>query len=69
MRQVNEEMFLVGDAPVLLGNDTIHKVIGLCNEGCNLVNEKNVKKLVEANLKTKSDRRNMRLVLIKDTSI
>ena len=47
----------------------IHKVTGLCNEGSNPVNEKNVKKLVETNLKTKSDGRNMRIDLIAETDV
>ena len=48
-------MFWVGETPIQIDNEMIHKVTRLRNEGCNLVNEKNVKKLVEGNLKTKSD--------------
>ena len=48
----------------MIDNELIHKLTSLSNEGCNLVNEKNVKKLVDTNLKIEFDRRNMRLDLI-----
>lgn len=57
-------MFWVGDTLVLIGNDIIHRLTSLCNEGCNLVSEKNVKRFIEKNLKSKSDGRNMKIDLI-----
>lgn len=47
----------------------IHRLTRLSNEGINLVNEKNVKKMVETNLKTKSNGRNIRINLIKDDDV
>ena len=52
---MNEEIFWVGDTLVQIDNEIIHKVIGLFNEGCNPMNEKNVKKFFEENMKIKSD--------------
>ena len=46
---------------VAIDNDLFHKVTGLSNEGYNLVNEKNVRKMVETNLNTRFDGRNMKV--------
>ena len=64
LRRIHEDMFWVRDIPVMIDNKLIHKFSSLSNEGCNIVNEKNVKKLVETNQKTKFDGRNMKLDLI-----
>ena len=53
----------------MTNNNMIHKFIGLCNEGSNIVNIKNVKKLVETNWETKSDGRNMKLDMIKEVDV
>lgn len=50
-------------------NDMIHKLTGLSNEGSNLVNIKNVNKLVETNLKIISKGRNMKLDMIKECDV
>ena len=62
-------MFWGGDVLVTIDNDLIHKVTSLTNEGCNLVNDKNMRKFVETNLKTKFDDKNMRVDLIRDIGI
>lgn len=54
-------MFWLGDAHVTIDNDLIHKVTGLSNEGCNPINDTNVRKLVEKNLFTRFDGRNMKV--------
>lgn len=54
-------MLWVGDILVIIDNNVIHKLTGLRNEEKKLVNENNIKKLVETNLKRKSDGRNMRI--------
>lgn len=41
---IHERMFWVGDVPVMIDNDMIHRLTGSCNEGRNPVNEKNVNK-------------------------
>lgn len=51
LSQVHEEIFWVGDSPILIDNELIHKVK---NEGFNPINEKNMKELVEETLKTNS---------------
>ena len=45
--RIDEDMFWVGDIPFIIDDEMIHKLTSLSNEGCNLVNEKNIKKLVE----------------------
>ena len=50
---IHKGMFWVGDVPVMIDNDMIHRLTGSSNEGRNPINEKNVKKMVETNLKTK----------------
>lgn len=59
LRIFHEGIFWVADIPIMIDNNMIQKLTGHSNEGFNLVNEKNVKQLVEPNLKTKSDGRNM----------
>lgn len=64
LSRIHEGMFWVGDILVMIDNDMIHRITSLCNEGCNLVSEKNAKKMVETSLKSKFDGRNMRIDLI-----
>ena len=69
LSRVHKEIFWVGDIPIIIDNDLIHKVIGLRNEVCNLVRDINAKKVVETNMKTKFDGNNMKVDLIKDTGV
>ena len=46
---------------IAIDNEIIHKVIGLSNERCNPINEKDVRKMVEKNLNTRFDQRNLRV--------
>ena len=59
----------MGDAQVLIDNDLIHQVTRQYNEGCNLVKIKNVRKMVETNLNTRFDRRNMKVNSIQDDGV
>ena len=43
--------------------------MALSNEGCNHVNKKNVKKIVETNLKTKFNGRNMKVEPIQNKGV
>ena len=49
---VHDNFLWLGDSIICIDNDLIHKVTGLRNEGSNLVNIKNVCKLVETNINT-----------------
>ena len=53
----------------MIDNDMIHRLTWLLNGGINTVNKKNANKLVETNLKNKSNGRNMRLDMINETSV
>lgn len=59
----------VGDVPVVIENEMIHKLTSLRNEGSNPIHTKNVKKVVESNLKIKSDGRNMKVDMIEQVDI
>ena len=59
----------MGDSIIFIENDLIHKVKGLSNEGSNLVNIKNVCKIVEANINTYFDDRNMKVNTIQDDGV
>ena len=61
---IHKGMFRVGNVLIMFENDMINMLISLCHDGRNLISEKNVKKLVYANLKTKLDGKNMRIELI-----
>ena len=52
-----------------IDNDLIHKVTSLSNVGSNLVNIKNVRKIVETNLNTCFDGRNMKVNSIQDDGV
>ena len=61
MRRVHDDFLCMEDSIICIDNDLIHKVVGLRNEGSNLVNIKNVGKLVEKNLNTYFDVRKMKV--------
>ena len=67
--RVHDDFLWLGDYIICIDNDLIHKVIGLRNEGSNLVNIKNVRKLVEANINTYFDGRSMKLNSIQDDGV
>lgn len=69
LSKVHDEMFWIGDAQVAIDNDLIHKVIGLSNEGHNPINYRNVRKLVETNLFTRFDGRNIKVDTIQDKGV
>ena len=60
LSRVHNDMLWLGDTQTIIENDLIHKVIGLSNEGCNPINEKNVRKKLEINLHTRFEGRNMK---------
>ena len=53
----------------MIDDDLIHKVTRLSNEGCNPMNEKNVRKMVQTNLFTRFDGRNMKVNTIQDKGV
>ena len=59
----------LGDSIICIDNDLIHKVTGLSNEGSNPVNIKNVHKILDANLNTYFDGRNMKFNTIQDDEV
>ena len=69
LSRIHDDLLWLGDAKVLIKNDLIHQVIELSNEGCNLVNIKNVSKMVETNLNTRFDGRNMKVNSIQDDGV
>ena len=54
---------------VCIDNDLIHKVTGLPNKGSNPVNSRHAHKLVETNLNTYFDRKNMKVNTIQDEGV
>ena len=62
-------MFWLGDAQVEIGNGLIYKVTRLTNEGCNPVNNNNLRKMVETNIKTTFDGRNMKVEPIQEKGV
>ena len=69
LSRVHDDFLWLGDSIICIDNDLIHKVTGLSNQGNNLVNTKNVHKLVEANLNTYFDGRNMKVNSIQDDGV
>ena len=61
LSRIHDDMFWLGDAQIVIDIDLIHKVTRFNNERCNHVNEKSIRKIVEKNLKTKFDGRNMKV--------
>ena len=60
-------MFWIGDVLVTIDNGLVHKVTNLRNEQSNL--GRNVRKLVETNLYTRFDGRNMKVDTIQDKGV
>ena len=54
---------------VIIDNNLIHKVLGISNEGCNPINEKNIREMVETNLNTRFYGRNMKVDTIQDKGV
>ena len=54
---------------VCIDNDLIHKVTDLPNKGSNLVNTRHARKLVQTNLNTYFDGRNMKVNTIQDEGV
>ena len=50
LRRVHDDLLWLGDSIICIDNDLIHKVTGLSKEGSNLVNIKNVCKIIEGNI-------------------
>ena len=65
----HDDLLWLGDSQVCIDNDLIHKVTSLSNKGCNLVNIKNVRKMVETNLNMRFDGRIMKVNTIKDEGV
>ena len=69
LSRVHHKMFQLGDAQVAIDYDLIHKVTSLSNEGCNIINDKNVMKTIETKLFTKFDGRKMKVDSIEDKGV
>ena len=69
LNSVDDDLLWLGDAQLLIDNDLIHRVTSLRNKGCNPINIKNVRKMVEENLNTRFDRSNMKLNSIQDEGV
>ena len=61
LSRVHDDLLWLGDSVVCIDNDLIHKVTGLHNKGSNPVNTRHARKIVEANLNTYFDGRNMKV--------
>ena len=69
LSRVHDDLLWLGDSLICIDNELIHKGTSLSNEGCNLVNIKNVHNIVETNLNTRFDGRNMKINTIKDDEV
>ena len=69
LSRIHDDLLWLGDSIISIDNDLIHKVTGLSNQGSNLVNTRNVHKLVEMNLNMHFDGRNMKVNSIQDDGI
>ena len=69
MSIVHDDLLWLGDSLICIDNDLIHKVTSLSNEGCNPVNIKNVRRIVETNLNTRFDGKNMKISTIQDDGV
>ena len=69
LRKVHDDLLWLGNLIICINNDLIQKVTGLRNEGCIPINIKNVRKLVETNLNTSFDGRNMKINTIQDDGV
>ena len=64
LSRVYDDLLWLGDSVVCIDDDLIHKVIGLPNKGSNPINTRHGCKLVEKNLNTYFDGRNMKVSTI-----
>ena len=69
LSRVHDDLLWLGDSLICIDNDLIHKVTSLSNEGCNLVNIKNVHRIVETNINTRFHGRNMKINTIQDDGV
>ena len=69
MSRIHDDLLWLVDLQVCISNDLIHRVTSLSNEGCNTINIKNVRKMVETNLNTRFDGRNMKVNTIRDEGV
>lgn len=69
LSHIHEDMFWVGEIPIMIKNDMIHKLTIIINEYSNPMNVKNVKRLVETNLKSVSNGRNMKLDKVEEIDV
>ena len=61
MSRIHDDLTQLGEEKVMIDNDLIHQVTRLSNKGCNPINIKNMHKMVETNLNTRFDDRNMKV--------
>ena len=66
LSRVHDDLLWLGDSVVCIDDDLIHKVTGFPNKGSNPINTRHVRKLVETNLNTYFDGRNMKVNTIQD---
>ena len=69
LSRVHDDLLWMGDSIISIDNDLIHKVTRLSNQGRNPINIKNVRKLVEENLNTYFNGRNMKFNSIQDDGV
>ena len=69
LSRVHDDLLWLGELVVCIDNNLIHKVTGLPNKGSNLDNTRHARKLVEKNLNTYFDGRNMKVNTIQDESV
>ena len=70
LSRVHGDLLWLGDSLICtIDNDLIHKVTSLSNEGCNPLNIKNVCRIVEMNLNTIFDGKNMKINTIQDDGV
>ena len=69
LSRVHDDFIWLGDFIKCINNDLIPKVIGLSNEGINPINIRNENKIVEENLNTYFDGRNMKVNTIQDDGV
>ena len=69
LSRVHDDLLWLGESIVCIDNDLIHKVTGLPNKGSNLVNTRHAHKLVEANMNSYFDGRNMKVNNIQDEEV
>ena len=69
LSRVHDDLLWLGDSHICIDNDLIHKVTSLSNERCNPMSIKNVCRMIEKNLNTRFDGRNMKVNTIQDAGV